>query len=82
VFLQAVYDPGFGIVVVGGVLLLLGMLVSFYFPRCCVYVRAEPEEGIRIAGRGSRYAADFEREFRELVDELKVALVSAGGEEA
>lgn len=82
VILQAVHDPGFATVVAGGVLLLLGMLVSFYFPRCCIYVRAEPGEGIRIAGRGSRYAADFEREFRELVDELKMALVSAGGEEA
>jgi cytochrome c biogenesis protein len=70
VILLAVRDPGYGLVIVAGLLLLLGLTVSFHFPHCRVYARMEPEGTLRLAGRADRRAHDFGREFAALVQEI------------
>jgi len=66
----AVHDPGFGLVVVAGFLLLLGVTVTFNFPHCCVRARVRPDGTLQVAGHGERRAYDFEREFAGLVKEI------------
>ena len=68
--LLAVHDPGFGMVVVAGFLLLLGVTVTFNFPRCCVRARIRPGGTLQLAGHGERQAYDFEHEFARLVKEI------------
>ena len=43
VTLLAVHDPGYGMVITAGFLLLVGLTVSFNFPHCCVHARIEPQ---------------------------------------
>ena len=74
VTLLAVHDPGYGLVIVAGFLLLLGLTVSFYFPHCWVHARIEPEGTLRLAGRAGRRAWDLGREFEALVEEIKQAV--------
>lgn len=78
VTLLAVRDPGYGLVIAAGFLLLLGMTVSFNFPRCCVRTCVEPEGALRLAGWADRRACDFGREFALLVEEIERAI---GGQE-
>jgi len=80
VALQAVYDPGYPVIVVGGILLLIGMMVSFYFPHSCVWVRMGRDGELRIAGRAGRYAYAFDREFATLVRALRARLGVEGVE--
>jgi cytochrome c biogenesis protein len=80
VTLLAVRDPGYGVAVVAGFLLLFGMTVSFNFPHCCVRARVAPEETVRLAGRADRRACDFWREFAALVEEIRRALGGQGEE--
>ncbi len=68
--LLAVHDPGLGLVVLAGFLLLLGVTVTFNFPRCCVRARVRPDGTLQLAGHGERQAYDFEREFAGLVKEI------------
>lgn len=70
VTLLAVHDPGFGLVIVAGFLLLFGMTVSFNFPHCWVHARIEPGGMVRLAGRADRRAWDYGREFAALVAEI------------
>jgi len=70
VTLLAVHDPGYGVVITAGFLLLLGLTVSFNFPHCCVHARIEPEGTLRLAGRADRRACGFGREFEALVEEI------------
>ncbi len=74
VTLLAVHDPGYGLVITAGFLLLLGLTVSFNFPHCCIHARIEPEGTLRLAGRADRRAYDFKREFGALVEEIKQAV--------
>jgi len=69
----AVRDPGYGLVVGAGFLLLLGLTVSFHFPHCWVHLRVGPAGALRLAGRAGRRAYDFGREFAALADELRQA---------
>lgn len=78
VTLLAVHDPGYGVVITTGFLLLLGLTMSFYFPHACIYARVEQDGTLRLAGRADRRAWDFEREFAGLVDEFKRAAEGAG----
>jgi cytochrome c biogenesis protein len=80
VTLLAVRDPGYGLAVVAGFLLLFGMTVSFNFPHCCVRARVAPEGALRLAGRADRRACDFWREFAALVEEIR-RVVGGEGEE-
>ena len=71
VTLLAVHDPGYGLVIAAGFLLLLGLTVSFNFPHCWLYARIDPEGTMRLAGRAERWACDFGREFTGLVEKLQ-----------
>jgi len=71
VTLLAVHDPGYGVVIAAGFLLLLGLTVSFNFPHCCVHARIEPEGTLCLAGQADRRAWDFGREFEALVEEIR-----------
>jgi cytochrome c biogenesis protein len=82
--LLARYDPGFNLVVTSGLLLLLGMCLSFYFPPSCVHARIERGLLLSLAGQASRRAYDFEVEFDQLVEELtrKITLPALEGQDA
>jgi cytochrome c biogenesis protein len=67
-------DPGYGLVVTAGFLLLLGLTVSFNFPRSWIQVRVEPEGALHLAGWAGRHATDFEAEFATLLTRLQGAL--------
>jgi cytochrome c biogenesis protein len=67
----AVYDPGFGVAVIAGILTLIAITISFNFPHCCIQARYEPDGKLLIAGRAERRAYTFEREFSSIVEELQ-----------
>jgi cytochrome c biogenesis protein len=72
VTLLAVRDPGYTPAIAAGFLLLLGLTVSFNFPRGWIQSRAEPEDGtLHLVGWAERRAFDFGREFAALVGELE-----------
>ncbi len=73
VTLLVIHDPGYGVVIAAGFLLLLGLTVSFNFPHCWIRARIESEGTLHLAGRADRRAWDFGREFMALVEELKSA---------
>jgi len=77
VTLLAVRDPGYGLVIAAGFLLLLGMTVSFNFPHACVRARIGPPGTLCLAGQADRRAHGFEREFAGLVEEIGRAAQSA-----
>ncbi len=79
VTLLAVYDPGYGLAVAAGFVLLLGLVAILYFPACSVYAKIAPGRPLRLAGQADRRAADFGRAFAALVGEIGR---SAGTEEA
>ena len=68
--LLAVHDPGYGLVIAAGFLLLLGLTVSLNFPRCWVQARIGPDGTLCLAGWAERRAWDFEREFGALPQEI------------
>jgi hypothetical protein len=70
VTLLAVYDPGYGLVIAAGFALLLGLVGIFYFPACSVHAQVAPGGTLRLAGQADRRAADFGRDFAELVGEI------------
>ncbi len=71
--LLAVHDPGFVPVILAATLMFLGLTVSFNFPPCCVHARIEPDGMLHLAGRSTRRAWDFEREFAALVEEVSAS---------
>ena len=77
--LLAVHDPGYGLAVAAGLLLLLGMTVSFNFPHCRVHARIGPQGALRLAGRADRRAWGFDHEFRVLVDQIRRAAEATRG---
>jgi cytochrome c biogenesis protein ResB len=74
VSLLAVHDPGYPVVVAGGLLFLASIVVTLYFPRSAVHVRLARSGALRLAGWADRRATDFDREFADLA----AALVSTG----
>jgi cytochrome c biogenesis protein ResB len=68
--LLAVRDPGYGLVIVAGFLLLLGMTISFNFPHCWLHTRLDPDGALRLAAWAERQAYDFGPEFTSLTAEL------------
>jgi cytochrome c biogenesis protein ResB len=71
IIFQAVHDPGFGATTIAGFLLLLAVTISFNFPHSCIHARREPDGRLLIAGRAERRAYSFEREFSNIVEDLK-----------
>jgi cytochrome c biogenesis protein ResB len=70
VTLLAVRDPGYSLVITAGFLLLLGLTVSFNFPRCWIQARIESNGMLRLAGWAERHACDFGCEFKAIVEDL------------
>ncbi len=73
-------DPGYGLVIAAGFLLLVGLTVSFNFPPGHIYARIEPDGMLQLAGIAERWAGDFGGEFRALVAALERSIRT--GEEA
>ncbi len=71
VTLLVVRDPGYTLVIVAGFLLLLGLTMSFNFPRAWIQARVEPEGTLYLTGWAERRACDFRRQFRAVVEELE-----------
>lgn len=74
VTLLAAHDPGYGLVIAAGFLLLLGLAVIFNFPSCSVRAQIGPDGTLRLAGEAERNACDFESEFGALVQEIRDAI--------
>lgn len=70
IHLLVTHDPGYGLVIAAGFLLLLGLTVTFYFPRCWIQARIGPGEAVRLAGWAERRACDFGYDFMEVVAKL------------
>jgi len=62
-------DPGAGIVWVSFLLLILGLSLTFYFPRRRVWARLAPDGELRLVARADRYV-DLRREFGRLLEDL------------
>jgi cytochrome c biogenesis protein ResB len=74
VTLLAVHDPGFGVVVMGVLLLLGGMLVALYFPRSSVIARiSAPTGALLLAGWADHRAYAFDQDFTALTADLRQA---------
>jgi cytochrome c biogenesis protein len=71
VTLLAVHDPGYGLVIAGGLLLLLGLSVAVGFPHCSVHARIAADGTLRLAGFADRGAIGFAHEFAGLAAELR-----------
>jgi cytochrome c biogenesis protein ResB len=69
--LLVVHDPGYGLVVAAGFLLLLGLTVGFNFPRSWIQARTEPDGTLHLAGWAERRACGFGRQFTSLVEEME-----------
>jgi len=62
-------DPGAPIIWTAFGALIVGLMLSFYFPRRRVWARVSPQGGIQLAMLTDRYV-DGEREFAALLEEL------------
>jgi cytochrome c biogenesis protein len=69
--LLAARDPGYSLVVAAGFLLVLGLTLTFNFPRAWIQARVDAGGALQLAGWAGRGAWDFEREFDALVKELE-----------
>jgi cytochrome c biogenesis protein ResB len=70
VTLNAVHDPGYGLVAIAGLLMFLGLTVSFNLPHASIHGRIEPKGLVRLAGHADQRAWDFRRQFAALVAEV------------
>jgi cytochrome c biogenesis protein len=72
--LQYTYDPGVPLVAAGAVLLLIGLIISFYFLPARFHVRVEPAQGgactVGLAATTVKGYDIFEDEFKRLVAQL------------
>jgi cytochrome c biogenesis protein ResB len=71
VILLAVHDPGYGLVIAAGFLLLLGLTASFNFPRGWIQARLLPDGTLHLAGWADRRAYHFQNEFAMLVEDVQ-----------
>jgi cytochrome c biogenesis protein len=62
-------DPGANIVWLSFGLLILGLALTFYFPRRRVWARLGPDGELRLVARADRYV-DLRREFGRLLEDL------------
>jgi cytochrome c biogenesis protein len=74
-------DPGQGIIWTAFAALIIGLAITFYFPRRRVWARLRPDGRLDLVGRADRQV-EFERELGELVDELVRVRGSSGAEPA
>ncbi len=72
--LQAGFDPGFPVVMLGAAGMLIGLSLLFYLHRRRLWVLASPDgDGtvVHVAGYSSRGPREFQREFDRVVGELR-----------
>jgi cytochrome c biogenesis protein len=62
-------DPGASIVWVSFILLIVGLSLTFYFPRRRTWARLAPSGELRLVARADRYV-DLRREFGRLLEDL------------
>jgi cytochrome c biogenesis protein len=62
-------DPGAPIVWGSFILLIMGLSLTFYFPRRRTWARLEPSGELRLVARADRYV-DLRREFGKLLEDL------------
>jgi cytochrome c biogenesis protein len=62
-------DPGASIVWVSFLLLIVGLALTFYFPRRRTWTRLDPSGELRLVARADRYV-DLRREFGRLLEDL------------
>lgn len=62
-------DPGQGIVWFAFAALIIGLAITFYFPRRRIWTRLRPDGRLDLVGRADRQL-DFDRELGALVDDL------------
>ena len=62
-------DPGASIVWVSFLLLIVGLALTFYFPRRRTWARLDPSGELRLVARADRYV-DLRREFGRLLEDL------------
>ena len=62
-------DPGANLVWVSFLLLILGLSLTFYFPRRRTWARLAPDGELRLVARADRYV-DLRREFTRLLEDL------------
>ena len=81
VTLMAVYDPGFWPLIAAANLLLVGMLLTLYFPRRRFWARATGEE-VLLCGRAERGFMGFEGAWGKVVREAEgvLGIGQRGGE--
>ena len=70
-------DPGAPIVWISFLLLILGLAITFYFPRRRVWSRVAPTGEVRLAAHADRYV-DLRREFGALLADLVARRRPAG----
>ncbi|MEO9264264.1 MAG: cytochrome c biogenesis protein ResB [Candidatus Baltobacteraceae bacterium] len=71
------YDPGIPLVGIGALVLLTGLIVSFYFLPARLFVRIDETAGACSVGLAATTVKGydiFETQFRELIEELKRAM--------
>jgi len=71
--LQVTKDPGVWVVWIGCGLMILGLIVSFFFSHQRVWVRISKVSGgeIVLAGSANKNRVGFEKNFGELMDEVR-----------
>ena len=72
--LEVAYDPGTPLIWVGSILLVAGMLFSFYTSHKRYYGIISKKNGkisLLLTGKSNRLQASFEREFQNLSEKLK-----------
>ena len=62
-------DPGASIVWVSFLFLIVGLALTFYFPRRRTWARLDPSGELRLVARADRYV-DLRREFGRLLEDL------------
>lgn len=72
--LQVVRDPGATLAIIAAFLLFGGLTVSLTFPPAWIHVRVGQDGRILLAGRASRRAWSFARDFATLRDALELML--------
>ncbi len=66
IVLMAVHDPSFGPLIVASFLMVVGLVVSFYFPHRRIWARVRGGQ-VSLAGLTDRDAVGFEGEFKTVV---------------
>jgi cytochrome c biogenesis protein len=73
-------DPGASIVWISFLLLIVGLSLTFYFPRRRVWAHLAPSGELRLVARADRYV-DLRREFGRLLEDLVARRGPAAGRE-